>query len=255
FYRSTGFDARDPFASFVPSEKRQQAGATLGGPIQKDKLFFFLSTEVTRRNFPMVSSLNTTAVNPVTQTWNLCGVAGGSGATAYPAATPAQCAAINALLPRFYGSIPRKLSQELYLAKLDYRMNDRNTISASFNFLHDISPNGIQTTASSTSGSALTSNGDDAVTVSNGHVSWTMVPNSSFVNELRYGIATDRQWDGFDQSELGQGLGYLQVSVNSTTLGPANYLPRIEPMETRNQFQDNATWTKGTHTIKIGADI
>ncbi len=78
-----------------------------------------------------------------------------------------------------------------------------------------------------------------------------MVPTSSFVNELRYGIATDRQWDGFDQAELGQGLGYLQVSVNGTTLGPASYLPRIEPMETRHQFQDNATWTKGTHTIKV----
>src|SRR6185437_5100220 len=36
FYRSTGFNARDPFSSFVPSEKRNQAGGTLGGPIQKD---------------------------------------------------------------------------------------------------------------------------------------------------------------------------------------------------------------------------
>jgi outer membrane receptor protein involved in Fe transport len=47
----------------------------------------------------------------------------------------------------------------------------------------------------------------------------------------------------------------LQVSVNGTSLGPANYLPRIEPSETRFQFQDNATWTKGTHTIKFGMDI
>lgn len=251
FYRSTGFNARDPFSSFVPSEKRQQVGATLGGPIKKDKLFFFLSNEVTRRNFPMVSSLNTVAVNPNTQTWNLCGV----GTATQAAATPAQCAAINALLPRFYGQIPRTLNQELYFGKLDYHMNDRNSISASFNFLHDISPNGIQTGASSTSGSALTGNGDDAVTVRNGHIAWTFVPTSSFVNELRYGIATDRQWDGFDNSELGQGLGYLQVSVNGTTLGPASYLPRTEPMETRNSFQDNASLTKGAHTIKFGADF
>jgi outer membrane receptor protein involved in Fe transport len=251
FYRSTGFNARDPFSAFVPSEKRQQLGATLGGALKKDKLFFFLSNEVTRRNFPMVDSLNTVAVNPITQTWIGCGVASGST----PAATPAQCNAINALLPRFYGSVPRTLHQELYLAKLDYRANDRNTFSASFNFLHDISPNGIQTGASSTSGSALNGNGDDAVTVRNGHASWTFVPTNSFVNELRYGIATDRQWDGFDQAELGQGLGYLQVSVNGTTLGPASYLPRTEPMETRHQFQDNATWTKGNHTIKAGMDI
>jgi outer membrane receptor protein involved in Fe transport len=251
FYRSTGFNARDPFASFVPSEKRQQSGGTLGGPIKKDKLFFFLSTEVTRRNFPMVSSLNTVAVNPTTQTWIGCGVASGS----QPAATPAQCAAINALLPRFYGSIPRTMNQELYLGKLDYHVNERNTLSASFNFMHMRSPNGIQTGVSSTSGSALTGNGDDAVTVKNGRAIWTFVPTSSFVNDFRFALAGDRQADTFNQAELGQGLGYLQVSVNGTSLGPASYLPRIQPAEQRYQFQDNATWTKGTHTIKFGLDI
>jgi len=251
FYRSTGFNARDPFASFVPSEKRQQTGGTLGGPIKKDKLFFFLNTEVTRRNFPMVSSLNTVAVNPTTQQWIGCGVA----SSTQPAATAAQCAAINALLPRFYGSIPRQMNQELYLGKLDYHVNERNTISASFNFLHMLSPNGIQTGISSTSGSALTGNGDDAVTVKNGRATWTFVPTSSFVNDFRFALAGDRQADTFDQSLLGQGVGFLQVSVNGTSIGPASYLPRVQPAELRYQFQDNATWTKGTHTIKFGTDI
>jgi outer membrane receptor protein involved in Fe transport len=255
FYRSTGFDARDPFSAYVPSEKRNQLGGTVGGAIKKDKLFYFVSTEATWRNFPMASSVNSTAVNGATQTWNLCGVATNTSTTVQPAATAAQCAAINGLLPRFYGQIPRTLAQQLYLGKLDYHLSERNTLSASFNFLHDKSPDGIQTGTSSTSGSALTGNGDDSVTVRNGRLSWISVPTSSFVNELRFGLATDRQADTFDQSSLGQGLGYLQVSVNSQALGPAAYLPRVEPSELRFQFQDNATWTKGTHTIKFGADI
>ena len=255
FYRSTEFDGQDPFSAVVASEKRNQAGATIGGPIKKDKLFFFLSTEVTRRNFPMISSLNTTAVNGTTRTWNLCGVSSGSGTSLVPAATAAQCNAINALIPRFFGVIPRTLDQELYFGRLDYHLTDRHTLSASFNFLHDISPNGIQTGTSSTSGSALTGNGDDFVTVRNGRLAWTWVPTSSFVNEAHFGFASDRQADSFDQAELGQGLGYLQVSVNGTSLGPAAYLPRIEPSESRFEFQDNASWTKGTHTIKFGTDI
>jgi len=255
FYRSTAFDGQDPFTAVVASEKRSQAGGRFGGPIKKDKLFFFLSAEVTRRNFPMTSSLSTTAVNGITQTWNLCGVSSGSGATLVPAATAAQCSAINGLIPRFFGVIPRVLHQELYFARLDYHLNDRNTLSASFNFLHDLSPNGIQTSVSSTSGSALTGNGDDAVTVRNGRLAWTFVPTSSFLNEFHFGFAGDRQADSFDQAELGQGLGYLQVSVNGTQLGPASYLPRVEPSETRFEFQDNASWTKGTHTIKFGTDI
>jgi outer membrane receptor protein involved in Fe transport len=255
FYRSTGFNARDPFSTFNPSEKRNQLGATVGGAIKKDKLFYFVSNEDTSRNFPMASSVNSTAVNGATQTWNSCGVATNTSTVTQPAATAAQCAAINALLPRFYGQVPRTLKQQLALAKLDYHLSERNTLSASFNFLHDKSPNGIQSGTSSTSGSALTGNGDDTVTVRNGHVSWIAVPTSSFVNEFRFGLATDRQADTFDQSSLGQGLGYLQVSVNGQALGPAAYLPRVEPSEVRYQFQDNATWTKGTHTIKFGMDI
>ncbi len=251
FYRSTGFNARDPFSSFVPSEKRNQTGGTIGGPIKKDKLFFFLDTEISRRNFPLVSSLNNVAVNGATHQWNLCGVASAS----VPAATPAQCAAINNLLPRFYTSLPRTLDQELYLGKIDYHINDRNSLSASFNFLHSVSPNGIQTGTVVTTGGGITGNGNDYVTVRNGHVGWTWVPTSSFVNEVRFAMASDRQADDFNQDTLGGGLGYLQVSANGAQMGPANYLPRIEPMETRFQWQDNATWTKGTHTIKFGADI
>ena len=251
FYRSTGFNARDPFSTVVPSEKRQQAGGSVGGAIRKDKLFYFLNTEITRRNFPITSSINTVAVDPTTQTWKLCGV----GTSSQPAATASQCAAINALLPRFYGQIPRNLNQELYFGKLDYHYSDRHSFSASFNFVRSLSPNGIQTGSSLTTGTAITSNGDDAVTVKNGRAVWTFVPTSTFVNEFRFGLAGDRQADTFNNSLLGPGLGYLQVSVNGTQLGPAAYLPRIQPAELRYQFQDNATWTKGTHAIKFGADI
>jgi len=251
FYRSPGFSARDPFSTFVPADKRNQAGGSIGGPIKKDNLFFFLSSEVSRRNFPISGSLNTTAVDGSTQTWKLCGVASGGN----PAATPAQCAAINALLPRFYGQIPRTLNQELYLAKLDYRLSNSNSLSASFNFLHALSPNGIQTAASLTTGSQITSNGDDAVTVRNGRVQWIAAPRSTFMNEFRFGVATDRQADTFNNSLLGPGLGYLYLSVNGTQIGSTYYLPRIEPLERRFQFVDNATWVKGTHTIKFGADI
>jgi outer membrane receptor protein involved in Fe transport len=250
FFRNKDFNARDPFSTYVPADKRQQVGGSLGGAIKKDKLFYFINTEVTRRDFPISSSLNTVAVNPTTQKWNGC--TPGDGVTL---PTQQQCDAINKLLPRFYGQIPRQLNQELYFGKLDYHLNDTNTLSASFNFLHALSPNGIQTAAALTTGTALTSNGNDAVTVKNGRLLWTSVPTSNFVNEARFGIAGDRQADVFNDALLGGGLGYLALTVNSTSIGATNYLPRILPSEMRYQWQDNATWTKGTHTIKFGADI
>ncbi|HLH19026.1 MAG TPA: TonB-dependent receptor [Bryobacteraceae bacterium] len=249
FFRSTGFDARDPFASFNPSERRVEGGASVGGPIKKDKLFYFVNFDLTHRNFPMVDSyVQSGVVNPTTQTWIGCGVA--SGTT--PAATPAQCNAINALLPRFYGQIPRTGDNDLAFGKLDYHINEKNTLTAEFNFLRWWSPNGIQTGLSSTSGAGITGNGDDSVRVRNGKLGWTFVPSSSLVNNFRFGWDTDRQADSFDQAELGSGLGYLDVSVGGVQLGPATYLPRVEPSETRYEFSDDLSKVHGAHSFKFG---
>src|SRR5262249_33655826 len=95
-------------------------------------------------------------------------------------------------------------------------------------------------------------NGDDSVRVRNGKLGWTLVPTSSIVNTFRFGVDTDRQADSFDSATLGNGLGYLGVSVGGVNLGPANYLPRVEPAETRYEFSDDAALVKGSHTLKFG---
>jgi outer membrane receptor protein involved in Fe transport len=254
FLRSTGFDARDPFSTIsLPngqlvglnsSEHFVQVGGTVGGAIIKNKLFYFLSTDITRRNFPFVDSqIKVGVLDPNNQVWVGC------------TATAAQCAAINALLPRFYGLIPRTAKNDLYFGRLDYNLSDKNTFNASFNYLRWVSPNGIQTGLSSTTGAGITGNGDDFVALRNGKAAWTFVPNGRFVNAFRYGLYTDREADTFDSAELGGGLGYLDVSVGGVQLGPATYLPRIQPLEIRNEFADDASWSKGKHVVKFGIDF
>jgi hypothetical protein len=248
YFRSTGFDARDTYAAFNPAEKRVEGGASIGGRIVKDKLFYFLTFDLTHRMFPLADSyVKANVINPATDLW----VTTGSAACGAPA-TPAQCSAINALLPRFFGQIPRTDDNDLGFGRLDYHLSDKNTFTAEFNFLRWWSPNGIQTGLSSTSGAGITGNGDDSVRVRNGKLGWTFVPASSFVNIFRFGWDTDRQADTFDQAELGGGLGYLDVSVDGVQLGPATYLPRVEPSETRYEFSDDASLVKGKHTFKFG---
>jgi len=262
YFRSTGFDAADTFATLNelnsagvsvptrinPPEKRVEGGGTIGGALIKDKLFWLLNGDLTYRQFPMVDSyLVTNVTSAVTQNW----VTTGSQACGAPA-TPAQCAAINGLLPRFFGLIPRKDDNDLAFGRLDYHPSDQQTFTAEFNFLRWWSPNGIQTGLDSTTGAGITGNGDDSVRVRNGKLGWTWVPTSTFVNNFRFGVDTDRQADSFDQAELGSGLGYLDVSVDGVQLGPATYLPRVEPSETRYEFSDDATFVKSNHTLKFG---
>ena len=71
FLRNSAFDARNFFDGAAPPPfRRNQFGATLGGPIQKDKTFFFLNYEGLRQG------LTNTAVDTVpsqaARNGNLC---------------------------------------------------------------------------------------------------------------------------------------------------------------------------------------
>jgi len=247
FFRDgTAMAAHDPFASVNPDQWRLQAGASVGGALIKNKLFYFFNGEFTHSNIPLVDSyIKAGIIDPVNQVW--------IGCTA--PATAAQCSAINALLPRFFGQLPRTVDQDLGFGRLDYHLNDKNTLSASLNFMRFNSPNGLQQTlVASTTGQGINSNGNDTAMVRNGKLSWVSTPASNFVNEFRYGLSTDRLADTLNPA-LNGSLGLLDVSAAAVTLGAISYLPRVEPMEVRNQFADNATWVKGKHILKVGADI
>ena len=252
FFRNRTLNARDPTATGAaainPPEVRHIFGGTIGGPIVKDKLFVFFDTEVQRRNFPVISSVINSSVNQnAPQSWIGC---------AAPA-TAAQCSAINSLLPRMFGTVPRNGNQMLNLLKLDYRPNSRNSFTADMNYLKWISVNGIQTGISNTSGGGIGNNGDDSVRDRIGRASWTFIATNSMVNEVHFGWFKDRQADDFDPTlQAGYPIGNVGLSVAGvSTLGGYNILPRILPSENRYQFVDNLSWVTGRHAFKFGVDI
>jgi hypothetical protein len=48
-------DARNPFFALKPERRLDQYGGVIGGPIIKDKLFFFFSYEGTRKRVGIVN--------------------------------------------------------------------------------------------------------------------------------------------------------------------------------------------------------
>jgi hypothetical protein len=245
FYRDQNFNARDRYATFTPDEKRQQFGGSVGGPIRKDKLFYFFNTEITRRDFPLISShTNAPLFNSQGTFVGACN------------ATAEQCANARRYLDRFNQLVPRTANQELLFGKLDYRVNDRNTLSASFNYLRWISPNGIQTGAVLTNGAAIANNGLSTVRTRNGRLAWTSLPSTSMVNEFRFGWFKDRLFDDYASEYLPYNgfAGTLTVDGVSN-LGTANYVPRVQPTEDRFQFADSLSKTWGKHLFKFGVDL
>ena len=62
FYRDTGLNARNFFQPTSIVFHQHQFGATLGGPIKKDKAFFFYSYQGTRNRIPDTNGTGTTTV-------------------------------------------------------------------------------------------------------------------------------------------------------------------------------------------------
>jgi hypothetical protein len=166
YYRNNRFGARNPLAfrtildngvqtvvGIKPTDIRHQFGGTIGGPIIKDKLFFFFSYDQQKRNFPglaVFSSLN--FLNTVNRTLLLS-----------RGLTTTQIDNTVAFLNSLTGETPRRQDQKLFLPKIDWQINDNNLFTVSYNRLRAASPAGLQTQATNTI--ARRSFGDDFVNV------------------------------------------------------------------------------------------
>src|SRR5262249_19232374 len=137
FYRNQDFAARDRYATINPPESRHQAGASAGGRIVKDRLFYFANTEIVRRNFPGLNRV----INPA-----FTDGIGTSNAACPATLTAGRCDDARAYIMRGSNTlVPREANSELYFAKLDWNLGHGQQISVDINFLRFISPNGIQT--------------------------------------------------------------------------------------------------------------
>jgi len=239
-----------------PPEWRHQAGLSIGGPIMKSKLFYFFNGELMRRNAPAVSSnigsgsgnnLFDGSGNIKSAPYNQCVTAIGN----------ARCdAAVDYLKTRVLPTlIPRKMDNNMLFSKIDWHPTSLDTVSFSGNYLDFRSPNGIQTQLSLATGAAIGNNADTNVFDRTGRASWTRVISSHAINEFRFGIFKDRQYDPASASLI-PSIGPVALSVNSVSnLGFATNYPRLNPSELRLQFSDTYSWTVGKHNLKFGADV
>lgn len=258
FFRNRTLNARDRYALFNPPEWRHQVGGTIGGALKKDKLFYFVSYEKTKRNFPLIASITTSNVFTPQGTLSPTGAACGASATNPNfKATPTQCsAALQMFTARNFGTITRQYDQDLALGKIDYLVNTKNTLTLSLNYLRWVSPHGIQTQAVLNDGNGIGNNADSTVRTRYGLARLTTIVSSNVVNELRFGWFKDKLFDPASADLFYPGLGAAGLTVNSTAnLGVATSYPRLNPSEQRFQIADNLSVTLGKHTMKFGVDL
>jgi hypothetical protein len=300
YFRNRSMDAKNYFdfpdctATSIPGEcgdipalQRNQFGGTLGGPVVKDKTFFFISYEGLRlrqaetREATVPSqeewaAAEGTPTNPNELLEALMFVTGCPNASnpscaagqnvfnLYPAANVGTDLATSTL----YHSAPViRESSNLYSAKLDHHFTSTDTVSAHYSLIDDNTFSPFDLVNAFTDlpgyGSFTLNHGQNA------GLEWTRVFRSKLLNEFRLGFIRMRatvlqQNHGTDYNAA---LGFPDVLTNPVDLGypdlsiqgfdgigePVNY-PQ-ERHDTTLQIADNVAWTVGRNQFKMGVDL
>lgn len=272
-----------------PTDKRKQYGGAIGGPIIKDKVFFFFTGDRFDHNFPAVAVASQpanlfTLPDTALPTGRICGSTGATAPSTIDASactlqknigaadyTTAANDYINGVagLNSMLGTVPRKGLQTIFFPKIDWQVSPRNHASFEFNRLRWTSPAGIQTGLTSSNG--IRSFGNDDVRVSFLIARLQTAITDTLSNEVRYQYGRDFEFEfaqaptpyeatnlvGTTPSGYTNPLGApVGVSItNVFTFGTPNFLNRAAlPDERRWQVADTANYVRGKHNIKFGVD-
>ena len=152
FFRNQRLNARDPYASVNPKETRNQFGASLGGKLVQGQAVLLLQHGV-----PPARLSAGCLARPPTSVQRQRRVYG------LLRSFRPQCAAALSYLDRQFQVLDRSANSELGFGKIDWLPSQRNHISASFNYLRWISPDGFQTQAVLNNGEGVGANGNSSV--------------------------------------------------------------------------------------------
>jgi hypothetical protein len=281
YFRNSAMDARnyfDPVGTPKAPFHNNQYGASLGGPIIKDKTFFYVDYEGQQEPVGVVTVANV----PNT----------GSGPNGQLAPADSSNPVIQALLERFPWPAPNLSNGQAsvispsynkltsFIAKVDQNFNTNNNLTGRYFFGDSVQSFPLALTASG--GQLPGFNTFTPTRVQLVSISYTRTIGSTKVNELRYGW--NRFAEGFfpaDQnfhpSSIGlcsstttagcsgglndSGLPIIQVSGLTPTgngsaaqLGATSSVPRHR-FDSNNQILDNFSWKINKHSLKFGVDF
>lgn len=259
---------------FKPTDLRRQYGFAVGGPILKDRLFFFAAGDRFYHDFPAAATITGTSANSnfynlngsyassqITQLMSDTGLSLGDATSVYDSTITG--------LTTMLGSVPRVGDQTIYFPKIDWQINQKNHFAVEANRMRWTSPAGIQTSPAVAYGEA--SFGNDYV-----RDNWIVGKLDTFItaplsNEVRFMYGRDFEFEDnqsptpYEQSNLiAPSSGY----VNPLGLPPNVYLSgffqfgtpqflnrQALPDERRWQLADTVNWVHGNHNFKFGEDF
>jgi len=247
------FEDFDPAGNAISSNKapfsQKQFGATIGGPIKKDRTFYFASVERLDVDTSAFVTINDSTLipHPVSPALSLC--------PAGQRCTPAQILR-NAGFQVDTGNVPYAVKTTQFLGKIDHNISAMQSLNVRFNVADDLNEN-IEPFGGlvAKSRAAVLDSRDYMVAASH-----NMVFSAKSVNELRFQIAKrDQEVNSLDPRCDGpcdredEGGPTLEVT-GWASVGRQRFTPQPR-QNTRYQLLDTFSYYTGKHQLKTGLDF
>ena len=243
YFQTGGADARSLLQPApLPHDLLQnQFGGTMGGPIKKDKAFFFVNYDGKRRSesptFAPDLFSNLTAIDTAKGYLGLS-----PEGCILP---PAQCTGT----PLHYlNSVKKTISNDIGFARFDYQFNSNNHLAVRFN-VEDSRDFGELIGNTLDGGGIGTPSGARNLFIRDQSLvgTWSSVLKPTLVNTALV------QWARRHYNFPGA-TGEPDLSVSNDLEFGHNFGTYDAIYESRIQFSDSLSWVKGNHTAKFGFD-
>lgn len=211
-----------------------QAGFRLGGPIIKNKLFFFANGEVTRNSSPVL--------------FDPTSVSGGSNITVEELSRAQAVAERLGYDPGSFGAYSSSQSSEKFFARLDWNVNDRNKITLRHSYVYGEQ---ISISRSPNSVNFFNSGVFFPSTTNTSVFEWSSRLSNNMSNELRIGYTSVRD----DRGPLGSPFPAVNIRLSggrSINLGSEAFSVANQLDQDVLTITDNFTIFKGNHTLTFG---
>ena len=262
YFRNNVLDAKDWFVNFnglaKPEERQNDFGGVFGGPVFKDRTFFFSSYEGLRLRQP---STQQTAV-PDAASRQQAPPAMRPYLNAYPVANGAQ---LGAGLAEFSAGFSNPSSLDAYSIRVDHVLNSKLSIFGRYNH----SPSSLdQRGPFFSSGSVLSTTNSVSSSIHTFTVGLTQLIKSGISNEVRANYSNHRIRISFALDDFAGAVPLPDSmlfpadfsSANSLFLfviaGAGEYAQGKQGLNEQRQVNllDNLSVTRGSHRLKFGVD-
>jgi hypothetical protein len=224
FFRNQRFDARNPLAPTKDLLTQAQYGISAGGPLRRERTFFFSNFEQTRRNYSAVLTINPTAVDTINNRLRAINYGGPLIET---------------------GVVPASFDTTNFFARVDHRINDRNQLSGRYSLYHIEAVN-----SRSVGGLNAVSRGtgikdtDQTLQVNN-----VTTLSSDTVNELRFQY-TNSRLEAPVNDEIGPAVNISGIA----NFGTATFSPQARDINLL-EVVNNVSTQFGNHSLKAGGSF